>query len=373
MKIKLSALMIAAGLTAAASPVFAAGTQIYGIINEGIAYQNWKPVSGPSTSSTQLVSGQYLGSRLGIKSEEDLGHGVRVGVQLESGWYADTGMSGQNGRLFGRDARLYMDGDYGFLSAGRMGPIVGGNGPYARFGGNISPISCGWGNIGGHLQVAGLGFEYVDNAIAYASPKFAGWDVTLQYSFGTDSQKYGAGVEGKSSVDRMYSGALRYEKNGVMVIGGIERINFAQPAAREAGLKDGISYNLAGSYETPWARFTAYGQYFENYTAAAKTTVFAIPSGVDGYGFNVGADIPTLGGFFKVALGYADFEGSKLSDRTMKTYQAAVGYTYPLSKRTSVYAGANWITNRFSDAQKKARPDSGKGVFDFTVGLSHKF
>lgn len=52
MKIKLSALMIAAGLTAAASPVFAAGTQIYGIINEGIAYQNWKPVSGPSTSST---------------------------------------------------------------------------------------------------------------------------------------------------------------------------------------------------------------------------------------------------------------------------------------------------------------------------------
>ena len=70
----------------------------------------------------------------------------------------------------------------------------------------------------------------------------------------------------------MYAGALRYTHNDLMVIGGIERINYAQPSANDLGRKDAISYNLGGSYQAGWAKFYAYGQYFQNYTAAARTT-----------------------------------------------------------------------------------------------------
>lgn len=372
MNLKLSALVLATA-GAFASTAFASGTQIYGVIDQGLDYQHVKTVGGSKTDSLSMVSGQYIGSRFGLKSEERFDNGTTVGVQLEGGLSTDSGMSGQSGRLFGRDARLYVDNQYGLFSAGRMGAMVGGNGPYARFGHILSPFSCGWGNVGGHLQVMALGYEYVDNALAWASPKFAGFDATLQYSNGTDVKNFGTGVEGKSSVERMYAGALRYTNNNFMMVGGIERINFAQPAASEAGLKDAISYNLGGSYQAGWAKFYAYGQYFQNYTAAARTTTFALPSGVDGWGANVGVDVPVSHGFIKAGLGYGDFKGSKDSDRTMKTWQAAVGYLLPLSKRTSLYTAANYINSRYSDAQEAANPKAGKQVIDVIAGLMHKF
>ncbi len=33
----------------------------------------------------------------------------------------------------------------------------------------------------------------------------------------------------------------------------------------------------------------------------------------------------------------------------MKTYQTALGYNYPLSRRTTLYTAAGWIHNDFSD------------------------
>ncbi len=172
-----------------------------------------------------MVSGQSKGSRFGSKGEENLGNGLKVGFVLENGYAADSGDFSQGGRLFGRDARLYLDGNFGYLSFGRMGPIVGGNGPYARFGHVVSPFSCGWGEIGGILQVVSLGYDYVDNAVAYTTPVFAGLDASVQYSFGTDTTKYGSGVEGKSSVKHMASGAIRYRNDKMTVAFGVESIN----------------------------------------------------------------------------------------------------------------------------------------------------
>ena len=180
-----------------------------------------------------------------------------------------------------------MEGDFGHIGVGRMGSMVDGNGPYARFGHVINAFSCGWGNVGGSLQVVSLGYEYIDNAIAYVTPKFAGVDATFQYSLGSDTKSYGDnGVEGKSSVERMASGAIRYQNDTVLLVGGIETINQAQPAADRAGLEDAFSFNLGGSYNAGWAKFYAYGQYFDSYAKAAKATMFGPTGGVDGYGVN---------------------------------------------------------------------------------------
>lgn len=95
-----------------------------------------------------MVSGQYIGSRFGIKGSEDLGNGYKAGFVLESNIKTDDGSLGQGGRLWGREARVYLSGDFGEVSFGRVGPIVGGNGPYARFGHVMNAFSCGWGDVG---------------------------------------------------------------------------------------------------------------------------------------------------------------------------------------------------------------------------------
>lgn len=167
----------------------ASNVEVYGVLDYGLTWQQNDAVDGTSESSLKMLSGQYIGSRVGIKGSEDLGNGLKVGFVLENGFATDTGALGQGDRLFGRDARVYLDGRFGYLSFGRMGSLVGGNGPYARFRHVVSPFSCGWGDLGGHLQVVSLGYEFIDNAIGYTTPKFGNVDATVQYSFGTDVKR----------------------------------------------------------------------------------------------------------------------------------------------------------------------------------------
>lgn len=362
-----------AALAALASPATASGVELYGVLDYGLSVQHREYVDGTDSTQSRMVSGQYIGSRFGIKGEEDLGNGLKVGFVLENGFSTDSGALSQGGRLFGRDARLYLDGDFGYLSFGRMGSMVGGNGPYARFGHVVSPFSCGWGDIGGHLQVVSLGYEFIDNAVAYTTPAFAGVDATVQYSFGADTTKYGSGIEGQSSVERMASGAVRYRNDKMMVAFGVESINQAQPAADAKRLDDSFSWNLGANFNAGWAKFYGYAQVFESYAAAAKTTTFALASGVDGWGVNVGVDVPAFGGTAKFGVGYGDFEGSVDSDMTMSTWQTAVGYTYALSRRTTLYTAADWIASDYSQAYKTEKPTATEDVLEFTVGIVHKF
>ena len=357
----------------AAMSASATDVQMYGVLDYGMSIQHRSYVDQPSTTKTAMMSGQYIGSRFGIKGTEELANGVKVGFVLENGFSADTGKMGQGDRLFGRDARLFVEGAFGHVSFGRMGSMVGGNGPFARFGHVVSPFSCGWGDVGGTLQVVSLGYEFIDNAIAYTTPKFGGFDATVQYSFGTDSTKYGSGTEGKSSVGRMYSATIRYQNERMMVAAGIENINQTQPAARQNDLDDSFSFNLGGNYNVGWAKFYGYGQYFQNYAATSKTTMFTIPSGIDGYGMIFGVDFPLLGGNFKASAGYGDFKGSHEKDLKMKTYQVAAGYTYPLSKRTTLYTAADWIRSDYSDAYEANHPKATEGVYELIFGIVHKF
>lgn len=204
----------------ASGAAFAADTQIYGVIDTGFSVRNNQYVNGNSDTTTRMVSGQYIGSRFGIKGSEDLGNGYKAGFVLESSIKTDDGSLGQGGRLWGREARVYLSGDFGEVSFGRVGPIVGGS-----------------------LQVVSLGYEYIDNSISYVTPKFAGVDATFQYSFGSDTTSYGDGVEGKSSVERMYSAALRYQNSALLVSAGVEGINQDQPSADRNGLDDAPSVN----------------------------------------------------------------------------------------------------------------------------------
>lgn len=61
----------------ASGAAFAADTQIYGVIDTGFSVRNNQYVNGNSDTTTRMVSGQYIGSRFGIKGSEDLGKATR--------------------------------------------------------------------------------------------------------------------------------------------------------------------------------------------------------------------------------------------------------------------------------------------------------
>lgn len=84
----------------ASGAAFAADTQIYGVIDTGFSVRNNQYVNGNSDTTTRMVSGQYIGSRFGIKGSEDLGNGYKAGFVLESSIKTDDGSLGQGGRLW---------------------------------------------------------------------------------------------------------------------------------------------------------------------------------------------------------------------------------------------------------------------------------
>lgn len=343
-------LAAAAILGAFAGSAFAADVTLYGVVDYGFSYQNKSPVAGKDTDSFQMKTGQNSGNRFGLKGEEDLGNGLAVGFVLENGFNADDGTLGNGGRLFGRESQAYIKGDFGTVSFGRMGQLVSGNGTYGLFGSAVSPFSTGWGDVGGHTQVMATSSDRFDNMITYKTPDFGGFTVYAQYSFDNNSLNdknssvegtHQHGSEGKTTVDRYYGIAAQYKAGNLMVVGAVDSMNWAQPEAGDANLDDSLGVNLAGSYDFGVAKVYAYGQYFQDYKKAGKVIQFGNAGGVDGYGISLGVDVPAFGGTAKAAVAYGDFEQTHDSAMEMKTYQATVGYTYNLSKRTMLYTAAD--------------------------------
>lgn len=375
-------LAAAAILGAFVGSAFAADVTLYGLVDYGFSYQNKSPVAGKDTDSFQMKSGQNSGSRFGLKGEEDLGNGLAVGFVLENGFDADTGALGNGGRLFGRESQAYIKGDFGTVSFGRMGQLVSGNGTYGLFGSAVSPFSTGWGDVGGHSQVMGSSFERFDNMITYKTPDFGGFTVYAQYSFDNnslyDADPTTAGIqhggsEGKTSVDRYYGIAAQYKAGNLMIVGAVDSMNWAQPEAGKDNLDDSLSVNLAGTYDFGVAKVYAYGQYFQDYKSAGKVIKFENKGGVDGYGINLGVDVPAFGGTAKAAVAYGDFEQTHNSAMDMKTYQVTLGYTYNLSKRTFFYTAADYIKADYAKAYEDANKTAVENVYEVNAGLVHKF
>lgn len=64
------------------------------------------------------------------------------------------------------------------------------------------------------------------------------------------------------------------------------------------------------------------------------------------------AAAPVAGGTFSALVGYLDAEDDTAnSDVDAKRYNAGVTYSYPLSKRTSVYAGAGYVKEESGEVE----------------------
>lgn len=364
-------------LGAFAGSAFAANVTMYGIVDTGLGYTSIDKGYGEDVNTFDMRAGQNSANRFGVKGEEDLGNGVKVGFSLENGFSSDDGKLSTAGRLFDREALLYVAGDFGELGMGRQGDLASGNGRYGLFGGKVSPFSTGWSDIAGHKYVMGAGFGRMDNSVTYKTPTFAGFNVLAQYSFKKDSAKDGR--EGSSAVDRQYALGASFTAGDLYLTGIVTQTNLKSLGLQD--VEDPLTVSLGGNYNFGVAKLYVAGQYFKDSDLAVKqidrhdadaNTGYQKGEQFNGFGLSVGADVPAFGGTAKVLVGYMDAEDQAAENaQDLQRYTFSVGYEYPLSKRTFVYGGAGYYMDSYDKVE--AGHDDKASVAAVNAGLVHKF
>ena len=355
---------------------------LYGVVDEGLNYTKEdvkvNGVRHVDEHTFGLDSGLNAASRIGLTGQEALGNGMTVGFKLENGFKADTGALGDKNRLFDREASLSVMTSLGRLSAGRMGGVASAAGSYDIV------YAIGEAFDGGDNKIFGLAKSArYDNMLTYQTPLMGGLQATVQYSFkknSTDPNRLDA-REGSKNANRYTSAALTGSYGPFNAVLAYELQDYGSNyAASKMPSKDGQAIYLGGNYDFGVAKAFAMAQYFKGQEAIdAMTAIDAAKpinptAGFKGYGLHLGTIVPvcaghlTIGGYY--VDGQAEFE--KTADRDNDYVGIATKYVYPLSRRTSLYAGAGYAHAKLDgDATDKA--DTKANVTQAYMGVTHKF
>ena len=368
-------------LGAFAGSALAADVQLYGIVDTGVGY-NHVDVDGlgdgQDIDTFQMKSSQASGSRWGLKGTEDLGNGLTVGFILEDGFSSDTGAD--SAPMFNRESSLFIEGGFGKLAMGRMGSLNNGQSSWAKVGMINAFGTSDWGDysvqVGNVMSTA----AQWDNMVAYQTPDFAGFKVYAQYGMGTNDN------ENESRSDRYYALGATYNNGPFAGYFAVDSINY-QTADLAAGvdaddIDDSLTVTLGGSYDFEVVKVYLGAQYFDevklsNFKGVIKAAGVGQSNKVKGYGISLTGDARVLGGKAMFGIGYTDAESADSEDKTadveLQRYVVSVGYDYPFSKRTDVYAVASYMQDSWEDKSKAEKVDADPSAYTFYVGLRHRF
>ena len=380
-------------LGAFAGSALAADVQLYGIVDTGVGY-NHVDVDGLKANGDldkfEMKSGQASGSRFGFKGTEDLGNGLTVGFILENGILSDTGVDDKV--MFNRESSLFLEGGFGKIAFGRIGSLNNGQSSWAKVGMINAFGTSDWGSysaqVGSIMATAGQW----DNMIAYQTPDFAGFKVYAQYGMGnqvdgTDADfndgKYGA--ENESSSDRYYAIGATYNNGPFAAYLAVDSMNYASVTTQGGekvidDMDDSLTVTLGGSYDFEVVKVYLGAQYYDEvklsgFSGPIKDAGVGQSSKVKGYGLSLTGDAPLLGGKAMFGIGYTDAETAdsqdKAQDVDFQRYVVSVGYDYPFSKRTDVYAVASYMQDNWEEKMKKEEGDP--SAYTFYIGLRHRF
>ena len=361
MQKKLIALAVA-GLASTAA--FAqSNVQIYGIVDYGYTYR-FDDLKGANLSSaSQLNAGQSMGNRIGFKGTEDLGNGLKAVFLLEQGFFSDTGDQAVANKAFNRQAYMGLTGNFGTAIGGRMYT------PHYTFVSGLDPFGAG--TVGRYNNTYGVNsgnsvglFDpvRVDNALAYVSPSFSGFQVTGAYSnnaAGNDSALNNAtnntvyALLGTYTAGKLYAG-LSYHY--IAAGSALNAINDVQTVVGGASYDFGVA-KVSG--------LISYGT--QDNVVGKDSTVM---------NYMLGVTAPFGKHAVKASFNYSDATINLGQD----AYQIAVGYDYNFSKRTAFYSAYSFIDNDTSDRHPNRTAVVGDatntgGVFQqgLQVGLRHSF
>lgn len=347
-----------------ASAVAQAETSVtlYGTIDTGIGYQSFKNRdTGVKASQTGLFNGVWSSSSWGLKGSEDLGNGLRAIFKLESGFNVLTGESSSD-RLFKTTTLGLSSDDWGSLNFGRVGNAIQDYASYIAGPDDEENLS----DITNTFSAAGS--NKADNTVVYKSPTFGGVDFSIGYSFNTKGQQ----SWNSSENTKLITSAIAYSNGPLSLSVGYDRLQSKDWAkkvhswvaiagydfsALQLGLAVGQDINGRQSGFGSYAPSSDFAFWNSGYTKDFKTTSFTINATVP----ITPASSAMVG--WSVSRASSAFNNAYDLDKRQQNIYSA-GYSYNLSKRTTLYALAGYATGfAFQNVR-------GQQVI---VGLDHNF
>lgn len=354
--------LIAAAMSVALSQLAWAqnNVTVYGMLDAGVVVER----GGTAGSVTKVGSGIAGGSRLGFKGSEDLGGGSTALFVLESGIQLDTGMSGQGGLTFGRQAFVGLANDRaGTLTIGRQ------YAPHYLATVFADPFASGTPADEKNLITAVSDGGRMSNSIKYASPRWQGFSGEAAWSAGE--------VIGNSNAGRAAGVAIAYD-NGPLAL----RLAWHDKNNDTATTSLGSARNsfAAATYAFPLAKlYLAYGvnkglfsstlrNAANPYGYAATPTALALTD--DSTDALAGLSVPL--GPHTLMASWIHKDDKTAGNRDAD--QFGLGYRYTLSPRTNVYAVVAHMRNRNGASYTLGNAsDGGSGNRAASVGMQHAF
>lgn len=312
--------------------------------------------------SLTMKAGQLSGSRFGLRGNEMLAGNSKVGFVLEMGINPDTGESSMGeGSLFGRESQLYVQGDYGKLSFGRVSSIAGIYGSFALFHPIADNMWGGWSTYNGTLTRHSQSYARMNNTVTYVSPEYAGWQLSAQHSFDVDGQE-----DPESSRNNRYSAVGVTFKRGplqMVATADLTKHDDSPYGSRPSNLDDGYTLKAGGNYDCDFVKLSGGIQWIRhstdflgvnNYFVSKLVDVSANKAmdmidqanGFKGYTVMVGTEFPLEYGTLKFQYQYSDASSEEAyasaivgadASLELKSHVVTASFVQPLSKKTSIY------------------------------------
>ena len=371
MKKSLLALAVLGAFAGAASAQ--SSVTLYGIVDVGVQYDDFK--RGGASSRTAIDGGFQAGNRLGVRGSEALGGNLNAIFALEAGFNIDNGTSGQQGRLFGRQAWVGVDGGIGTLVGGRIPSFSSGTGAFDMFG-PVDPFGTSWITAGLQSTMSAANAMRLDNSIMYRTPKFGGFQLGAGYSFAANGQAPTNELGGTGNNNRVMFTGANFAAGPFYAVVTYDVIRYANAITSE----DQKMLQVGGTFDLKFlklhAAYAAEDNVRPNNTVSlgVQSALLAAGTGADADAWMVGLSAPL--GAFTFLASYQERDGDAVGvgpaavegDGTVW----AVGGKYDLSRRTNLFLVYADSKGEKSLSQGIAATDSVNRKTLMT-GINHRF
>lgn len=392
-------LLCAAVLASFATASAAANVEMFGMFDQGLSYLHEDlaaGMGGPNAANESQANAGFDGNKvslagrknvftqgtgnvstIGVRGKEKINDDLTVGFHLEHALFADSGAPYNPNIFFERESSVYLDSSWGQFKFGRMPAMTTGSGTTGLFNSRTNPFGAGWGNMtGGWKFVGTLATARHNNMINYKSPVMNGVQLHMQHSFGDDKTVDGETYkEGSSKVNHFSALGVTVTGEKYFVAAAVDWLKMGSVT----GAVENDSYKAIVGGHYNFGAFKAYAavEYMDNvqYIGGYSTKEFAVrpqgqalTKGFDGWAFALGADTQVAGGKAMFSVGYGFGENQNLTDnKDYSRVNVGLGYLYPLSRRTSVYAVGGYF---WEDADFNADEIYASEVI---LGMMHRF
>ena len=367
--VALAVLGMTAGVAHAQSNV-----TIYGVMDTGYVYQ----------SGRDLRMGANEDNRLGFRGSEDLGGGLKATFMLERRFELFDGGLGNDGipsyrgtrasssQDWGGQTTVGLAGDFGQVRLGRINELTTETirrfDPFNQFG-------------VGSMIYSTQRTARIDNTVRYDSPKWSGFSFGASYSLGRNTKNPTGGPkldEPEGIGNDGYGLNLSFDNGPLSLTGNWSRV---------ADSDNSYVWNLGAAYKFgPVKASLLYEKTHDKGYRNANASFggqnwgggMSTKGSTDNWMLGLKADVGPghIGAsvsYFRIKNEAINARDEVSSDKSRNNMKYALGYTYNLSKRSSLYAIASYTDFKSDNVGLFYTGMTRDSLTGVQLGMTHKF